>query len=74
LQADEGQHGFARAAFSAADGRVENQPSRGDCPDPKDNRYSLDIATLAIFPEYVEFDGEDVLKLVVQGEAGRTIK
>jgi hypothetical protein len=48
--------------------------SRGDCPCPKDNRHSLDIATLAIFPEYVEFDGEDVLKLVVQGEAGRTIK
>lgn len=39
-----------------------------------DNRFSLDIATLAIFPDYVEFDGEDVLKLVVQGEAGRTIK
>jgi hypothetical protein len=51
-----------------------NPKSRGDCPVPKDNRYSLDIATLAIFPEYVEFDGEDVLKLVVQGEAGRTIK
>jgi hypothetical protein len=48
--------------------------SRGVCPFPKDNRYSLDLATLAIFPEYVEFDGEDVLKLVVQGEAGRTIK
>ena len=48
--------------------------SRGDHPLPKDNRYSLDIATLAIFPEYVEFDGEEVLKLVVQGEAGRTIK
>jgi hypothetical protein len=48
--------------------------SRGDCPFPKDNRSSLDIATLAIFPEYVEFDGEEVLKLVVQGEAGRTIK
>ncbi len=48
--------------------------SRGDCPFPKDNRYSLDIATLAIFPDYVEFDGEEVLKRVVQGEAGRTIK
>lgn len=48
--------------------------SRGDCPFPKDNRSSLDIATLAIFPEYVEFDGEEVLKLVVEGEAGRTIK
>jgi hypothetical protein len=24
--------------------------SRGDCPFPKDNRYSLDIATLAILP------------------------
>lgn len=39
-----------------------------------DNRHSLDIATLAIFPEYVEFDGDDVLKLVVPGEAGRTIR
>lgn len=48
--------------------------NRGDCPFPKDNRHSLDIATLAIFPEYVEFDGEDVLKLVVQGEGGPTIK
>jgi len=47
---------------------------REDCPLPKDNRSSLDIATLAVFPEYVEFDGEEVLKLVVQGEAGRTIK
>ena len=26
------------------------------------------------FPEHVEFDGEDVLKPVVQGQAGRTIK
>ncbi len=50
------------------------QKSRGDCPCPKDNRFSLDIATLAIFPEYVEFDGEEVLKLVVLGEAGKTIK
>lgn len=48
--------------------------SRGDCPLPMDNRHSLDIATLAIFPEYVEFDGDDVLKLVVPGEAGRTIR
>jgi hypothetical protein len=30
LQAEEGRNGFARAAFSAADGRAENQPSRGD--------------------------------------------
>jgi hypothetical protein len=48
--------------------------NRGDYPFPKDNRYSPDIATLAIFPDYVEFDGEEVLKRVVQGEAGRTIK
>jgi hypothetical protein len=39
-----------------------------------DNRGPFDIATLAIFPEYVEFDAQDVLRLVVPGAAGRTIK
>jgi hypothetical protein len=29
---------------------------------------------LAIFPEYVKFDGECVLELLVQMEAGRPIK
>jgi hypothetical protein len=72
-----GTGGQASARHRARDGRTKQivlQESRGDCPFPKDNRSSLGIATLAIFPEYVEFDGEEVLKLVVQGEAGRTIK
>ena len=38
------------------------------------NRGPFDIATLAIFPEYIEFDGEEVLRLVVPGAAGGTIK
>ena len=41
---------------------------------PMDNRGPFDITTLAIFPEYIEFDGEEVLRLVVLGAAGRTIK
>jgi hypothetical protein len=41
---------------------------------PMDNRGPFDIATLAIFPEYVEFDAQDVLRCVVAGAAGRTIK
>lgn len=41
---------------------------------PMDNRGPFDIATLAIFPEYVEFDAQDVLRFVVPGAAGRTIK
>ena len=41
---------------------------------PMDNRGPFDIATLAIFPEYVEFDAQDVLRFVVAGAAGRTIK
>ena len=39
-----------------------------------DNRGPFDIATLAIFPEYVVFDARDVLRFVVAGAAGRTIK
>ena len=38
------------------------------------DRGPFDIATLEIFPEYIEFDGEEVLRLVVPGAAGRTIK
>ena len=38
-----------------------------------DNLGPLDIAALAIFPEYIEFDGEEVLRLVVEGAAGRTV-
>jgi len=41
---------------------------------PMDNRGPFDIATLALFPEYIEFDGGEVLRLVVPGAAGRTIK
>jgi hypothetical protein len=38
-----------------------------------DNRGPYDIATLAIFPEYVEFDAEEVLRFVVPVPAGRTL-
>ena len=38
------------------------------------NRGPFDIATLAIFPEYLEFEGQEVLRLVVEGSAGRTAK
>ena len=41
---------------------------------PMDNRGPFDIATLAIFPEYVEFDAQELLRFVVPGAAGRTIK
>ena len=46
--------------------------SRGDTRQAKYNRGPFDIATLAIFPEYIEFDGPEVLRLVVEGAAGRT--
>jgi hypothetical protein len=46
--------------------------SRGDSRPATYNRGPFDIATLAIFPEYIEFDGEEVLRLVVEGGAGRT--
>ena len=32
------------------------------------NPYSYDTAVLTIFPEYIEFDGEDVLQLAVKKE------
>jgi hypothetical protein len=47
--------------------------SRGDTRQPKYNRGPFDIATLAIFPEYLEFEGQEVLRLVVEGAAGRTV-
>ena len=47
--------------------------SRGDTRQAIYNRGPFDIATLAIFPEYIEFDGEEVLRLVVEGAAGRTV-
>jgi len=50
-----------------------HQKSRGDSRQAKYNRGPFDIATLAIFPEYIEFDGEEVLRLVVEGAAGRTV-
>lgn len=45
----------------------------GDSPFPMDNGGFLDVATLAIFQEYLTFDGEDVLQLAVPGASGRTI-
>ena len=47
-------------------------PSRGDPRRANYNRGPFDIATLAIFPEYLEFEGQEVLQLVVEGAAGRT--
>jgi len=49
-----------------------HQKSRGDTRRANYNRGPFDIATLAIFPEYLEFEGQDVLQLVVEGAAGRT--
>jgi hypothetical protein len=46
--------------------------SRGDPRQATYNRRPFDIATLAIFPEYLEFEGQEVLRLVVEGAAGRT--
>ncbi len=37
-----------------------------------DNGGFLDMAALAIFPEYLAFDGEEVLQLAVPGASGRT--
>ena len=45
---------------------------RGDTRQATYNRGPFDIATLAIFPEYLEFEGQEVLRLVVEGSAGRT--
>ena len=42
--------------------------SRGDPQPPTVNPYSYDTAVLTIFPEYIEFDGEDVLQLAVKKE------
>ena len=47
--------------------------SRGDTRRATYNRGPFDIATLAIFPEYFEFEGQEVLRLVVEGSAGRTV-
>jgi len=44
----------------------------GGPPLPTDNRGSYDIATPAIFPEYVEFDAAEVLQFVVPVPAGKT--
>ena len=51
-----------------------NRASRGDTRQATYNRGPFDIATLAIFPEYLEFEGQEVLQLVVEGAAGRTAK
>lgn len=50
-----------------------SKTSRGDTRQTNYNRGPFDIATLAFFPEYIEFDGEEVLRLVVEGAAGRTV-
>jgi hypothetical protein len=50
-----------------------HQKSRGDTRQAKYNRGPFDIATLAIFPEYLQFEGQEVLRLVVEGAAGRTV-
>ena len=42
--------------------------NRGDSRPPTVNPYSYDTAVLSIFPEYIEFDGEDVLQLAVKKE------
>jgi hypothetical protein len=52
--------------------RSRAQKSRGDTRRANYNRGPFDIATLAIFPEYLEFEGREVLRLVVEGAAGRT--
>jgi hypothetical protein len=41
---------------------------RGDTRPSTVNPYSYDTAVLTIFPEYIEFDGEDVLQLAVKKE------
>ncbi len=56
-----------------AAGPSRAQKSRGDTRQAKYNRGPFDIATLAIFPEYLEFEGQEVLRLVVEGAAGRTV-
>ena len=48
-------------------------PLVGATPNRPRNRGPFDIATLAIFPEYLEFEGQEVLRLVVEGAAGRTV-
>ncbi len=62
---------------SAVDSKPPRQPartgrlyeaSRGDSRPPTVNPYSYDTAVLTIFPEYIEFDGEDVLQLAVKKE------
>jgi len=52
---------------------TEQSDSRGDTRQATYNRGPFDIATLAIFPEYIEFDGEEVLRLAIEGSAGRTV-
>jgi len=52
--------------------RQHFRSTSGGPPLPTDNRGSYDIATLAIFPEYVEFDAAEVLQFVVPVPAGKT--
>jgi len=51
---------------------ADKTTSRGDTRRANYDRGPFDIATLAIFPEYLEFEGQEVLQLVVEDAAGRT--
>jgi hypothetical protein len=62
----------ARVRLRAGADSSRNQ-CRGDTRQATYNRGPFDIATLAIFSEYIEFDGGEVLRLVVEGAAGRTV-
>ena len=70
--ADSRGHGGTSAGISALETKAFQQ-SRGDTRQAEYNRGPFDIATLAIFPEYLEFEGQEVLRLVVEGAAGRTV-
>lgn len=63
-----------RYLSQAREARLGSKASRGDTRQATYNRSPFDIATLAIFPEYLEFEGKEVLQLVVEGSAGRTVK
>ena len=49
-----------------------SKASRGDTRRANSNRCPFELAALAIFPECLEFEGQEVLQLVVEGTAWRT--
>lgn len=73
-----GRHATLGGRFKTTSPTARDRPviqaESGRHPTGTYNRCPFDIATLAIFPEHIEFDGEEVLRLVVEGAAGRTIK